>query len=81
MFICGRCNTEKIDNERGSIGWVAKVGLLVLVLIPGFIWLPRAWSKTLCKDCCWGYRSLGAGCLILLGMAMMIGLIVKYTPH
>jgi hypothetical protein len=81
MFICARCNKENEDNKRGSVGWPAKLGLLLLCMLPGFLWLPKAWSKMLCEDCCWGYRFIGTGCLALLGMAIAIALIVRYAPR
>jgi hypothetical protein len=74
MFTCVRCGEEKPDSERGSVGWWAQIGLLIVS------WLPGAWASPLCKECCWGYRFLGIACLTFVGLAVFILLLLKYAP-
>ena len=73
MFTCARCGEEKPDSERGSVGWRAQIGLLLVS------WLPGAWASPLCKDCSWGYRAIGIGCLIFVGLVALGAVIVKFA--
>jgi hypothetical protein len=79
MFTCTRCGEEKPDSERGSVGWWAKISLLLIGLL-SVSWLSGAWASPLCKDCSWGYRFIGIVCLTFLGLVAFIIVLLKYAP-
>jgi hypothetical protein len=51
MFTCANCRKEKSDDERGSVGWLANIGFLVIMKSP--------WLGEICKDCSTQVRGFG----------------------
>jgi hypothetical protein len=65
MFTCDNCGKEKPGSEQGSVGWLAKIGI---ILISRFIW----WPSAVCKDCTRQVRLFGIVCLIIVGVIIAV---------
>ena len=52
MFTCLNCGKKKLDDERGSIGLLGNIGLLLLAKVP---W----WPSAVCKGCSRQVRLFG----------------------
>jgi hypothetical protein len=63
MFICSNCRKEKSDNDRGSVGWLGNIGLLLIMKMP---W----WPSRVCKDCVRQVRLFGIVGLIVAGIVV-----------
>jgi hypothetical protein len=58
VFTCANCRKEKPDSEEGSMGWVAKIGFL---LVSKTIWYP---SRT-CQWCVTQVSVFGLVCFFI----------------
>jgi hypothetical protein len=65
MFTCANCKKEKSDEERGSVGFLGSLGLIVIAPMP---WCPA----DACKDCTKQVRLFGLLCVIILALAVVV---------
>jgi hypothetical protein len=71
MFTCTNCRKEKSDDERGSIGWLANIGFLLIAKMP---W----WPYEVCKDCSRQVRLFGMVGVIIAAVIVTILVVGKW---